>query len=58
MTRANRPAPCPYPPGPIRQHVPQQDKGCQVGLINRKNKWLTDAAARLLDGPAAILDGR
>ena len=30
------------------------DKVRQVGLINRRNKWLTAAMARLLDGPAAL----
>ena len=30
------------------------DKVRQVGLINRKNKLLTDAMARALDGPAAL----
>ena len=30
------------------------DKVRQVGLINRKNKWLTAAMARLLDGPAPL----
>lgn len=30
------------------------DKVRQVGLINRKNKLLTDAMARLLDGPPAL----
>lgn len=30
------------------------DKVRQVGLINRRNKWLTDAMARLLDGPPAL----
>ncbi len=30
------------------------DKVRQVGLINRKNKWLTGAMARLLDGPQAL----
>ncbi len=30
------------------------DKVRQVGAINRKNKLLTDALARLLDGPAAL----
>ena len=30
------------------------DKVRQVGLINRKNKLLTDAIARLLDGPASL----
>jgi len=30
------------------------DKVRQVGLINTKNKLLTDALARLLDGPAAL----
>ena len=30
------------------------DKVRQVGLVNRKNKILTDIVARLLDGPAAL----
>jgi len=30
------------------------DKVRQAGIINRKNKLLTDALARLLDGPAAL----
>jgi len=30
------------------------DKVRQVGLINRKNKLMTEAIARLLDGPAAL----
>ena len=30
------------------------DKVRQVGLINRKNRWLTTAMAKLLDGPAAL----
>jgi 5-(hydroxymethyl)furfural/furfural oxidase len=30
------------------------DKVRQVGLINRKNKLITDALAKLLDGPAAL----
>ena len=30
------------------------DKVRQVGLINRKNRWLTAAMARLLDGPAPL----
>lgn len=30
------------------------DKVRQVGLINRKNKLLTDAMAKLLDGPAPV----
>ena len=30
------------------------DKVRQVGLITRKNKWLTAAMARLLDGPQAL----
>ena len=30
------------------------DKVRQVGLINRKNRLMTDAIARLLDGPAAL----
>ena len=30
------------------------DKVRQVGLVSRKNKWLTDAMAKLLDGPAAL----
>ena len=30
------------------------DKVRQVGLLSRKNKLLTDALARLLDGPAAL----
>ncbi len=30
------------------------DKVRQVGLINRKNKWVTDALAKLLDGPPGL----
>jgi 5-(hydroxymethyl)furfural/furfural oxidase len=30
------------------------DKVRQVGLVSTKNKWLTDALARALDGPAAL----
>ena len=30
------------------------DKVRQVGLVSKKNKWLTDALARALDGPAAL----
>jgi 5-(hydroxymethyl)furfural/furfural oxidase len=30
------------------------DKVRQVGLVSRKNKWLTEAIARLLDGPPAL----
>ncbi|MGH7154209.1 MAG: GMC family oxidoreductase, partial [Acetobacteraceae bacterium] len=30
------------------------DKVRQVGLVNRKNRLMTDAIARLLDGPAAL----
>ena len=30
------------------------DKVRQVGLVSRKNKWLTDAFAKALDGPAAL----
>jgi 5-(hydroxymethyl)furfural/furfural oxidase len=30
------------------------DKVRQVGLVSRKNKWLTDAMAKMLDGPAAL----
>ncbi len=30
------------------------DKVRQVGIVSRKNKWLTDAIARLLDGPPGM----
>ncbi|MBN8873758.1 MAG: GMC family oxidoreductase N-terminal domain-containing protein [Rhodospirillales bacterium] len=30
------------------------DKVRQVGLVSKKNKWLTDAMAKLLDGPEAL----
>jgi 5-(hydroxymethyl)furfural/furfural oxidase len=30
------------------------DKVRQVGLVSKKNKWLTDALAQALDGPAAL----
>jgi 5-(hydroxymethyl)furfural/furfural oxidase len=30
------------------------DKVRQVGLVSKKNKWLTDALAKALDGPAAL----
>src|SRR3954471_23698776 len=30
------------------------DKVRQVGLVSKKNKWITDALARALDGPAAL----
>lgn len=30
------------------------DKVRQVGLVSKKNKWLTDAMAKLLDGPPAL----
>ncbi|HEY1933892.1 MAG TPA: GMC oxidoreductase [Acetobacteraceae bacterium] len=30
------------------------DKVRQVGLVSKKNKWLTDAMAKALDGPAAL----
>ena len=30
------------------------DKVRQVGLVSRKNKWITDALAKPLDGPAAL----
>ena len=30
------------------------DKVRQVGLVSRKNKWITDALARALDGPPAL----
>ena len=30
------------------------DKVRQVGLVSKKNKWLTDVLAKALDGPAAL----
>ena len=30
------------------------DKVRQVGLVSKKNKWITDALAKALDGPAAL----